>query len=759
MKNNSIGKIAIASEGRKKTLKNKSSDLHTTMDFGTVMCGKLQRVIPGTTIKVGTKERVLLTSLVAPCFGRMSLKAYHTFIPFSDLTRNYAPMMARQFVARSSGNASFIPSSIPSVPTDCLSAFVLFGSQMTIYRCFDADHFDLLQIPSNVPFNAPLSALPQGCQDCISDLGLAFGNSTVIGSTVMFLKPNLFVSTSSPHANLALSNPNFASLFDYQTQHPINPQNGESWQFGQVYVSLEGADYVIPVSVEVSQGVYHHYILAFRLSSFGRRLRKNLIGCGWQFNLDTDQPLSILPLIAYYKAYFDVFGLTLYNNWEQTRAYKIMQGCDLVLSVIIDPFGSGNQLLDTLFREFILYEFGNTFYTDEQDFVSSHTRNTAVSPQPSGLLGSVVADVTSSGTPNISVSQIGSGEPSDLTTRNGHAFVNDVFHGQLDSELLKRLYRSTNAQTIAGRRIAELLKAQGLGAYVDECKSNFIGSWSLDLNVYDLPSQSDTYQNVYDGKRLGEFGAFGKSSGEHPLVSYDSVEDGYFITLLVVVPKGGYAETFDPDMFCLTKYDQYNPIWDSLGYQYDRKMTTVQGSQPWKNQALNVGNLAQSFGLAPRDFFRKFGRNVINGDFSLRSTRTSYLPFCLEKVLDVGEHKIGDKVVDLQNNLTRIEVDPFGLNADNLPIAGDVWRYPTRYEWISRFNRIFYNDSSSVDQYSTFGVAFGSTGEYEYFSLRDDNFVCHIIFEIQVWDQMLPVQDSYETSDDENHADKMMSKA
>lgn len=753
MKNNTIGTVRIASSKRDNTYKNKSAALHTSMDFGSVMCGKLQRIHPNSSFDVTTRERVLLASLVRPTFGRIELKGYHYFCPFSDLTDNYAPMMAQQPVYR--GSNSFVPLNIPFIPLKDLSVFVLFGAQCTIYQEYQGSYAgqvydDLLKIPSNVTFNAAAGALPQDCQDALSDLGISTGTPPYMPNTTAYrLGVDLLLGSgySLNNTRFFVSNPTPASFFDFRSEHP------DESSFGSDYVSLSGADYIVPVDVGSKR-----YTLAFRLSSFGRRLRKNLIGCGWEFNLRSEKPFSILPLVAFFKTYFDVFGLTLYNNYESTYAYKIMRSADLVANPIITYASSTPYTRISFgdFTSFMMNEFGATYFTDEQDFVSSHTRSTAVSPSFQAFINSIDTDVDYTGANHARISDgsIQNPQPSLPGNPNGHAFINNIVHGQLDSELLMRLYRQTNVNTIAGRRIAELLRSQGFGSYVDECKSNFIGSFSLDLNVYDLPSQSDTYNAVDDsGKHLGEFGAFGRGSGSQDKVHFETSEDGYFITLLCVVPYGGYAEGVDQDALNIRKFEQYNLEYDSMGMEFNPKII-VHGSQPIATPlADNVGSLDDSFGLAPRDFKRKFGRSVLNGEFSLRSTRKSYDSFHLERLLDIGERDY--KVSQHSSTATRFDSIP-RFNPVDMPIAGDVWRYLTRYPWLSRFQRIFYNDVSGprVQLDVNFSVEM-----FEYFSLLNDDFVVHMIFDFPVYDDMLPVQDSFETTDDEHHANGQMSKA
>lgn len=750
MQNNVLGTIAVSNTKRPRAFFNKSADLHTTMDFGSVIPAKVQRVIPNSKIVMQSSERMLLAPLVRPTMGRLSLKGYHNFVSMSDIWPNYAAMMSQEPIYRN--GISFTPSILPNVSISELSLSVLFGARCTIYvwnGTSGSSFADLLDIDSSVSgFNPNVTStwsVPQA-GTAITDLMIdrSYNAYGLIGALRIPCHLLLGKNTASSFSYLPLSNSSLADLFNLDGNSDV--------------VTPDGADVAIPLSI----GSYY-YLLCFRLSSFGKRLRKILIGCGYELNFNMDSRVTILPLLAFYKSYFDVFGLTLYNNWESTAcsryitlATNISNSNDLNHNLFIS---NGGHTSSGCIRDFLFTELGFCIYTDEQDFVSSHIRSTAVSPNASGFINSINTDVdeTSSfpGRPHIDSNSVPFGQPPDLTSPNGHSYISDVLHGQLDSELLKRLYRWTNRNTIAGRRIAELLRAQGLGAYVDECKSNFIGSFELPIEIYDVPSQSDTFSDAggsAEGMRLGEYGARGIAQNQERPFEFETNEDGYWITLFTVVPKGGYSEAFDPTVFATDKWSQYNPEFDSLGYEADRK-ALVQGSQPFASDPGETSKLSDSFGYVPRYFSWKFGRNVINGDFSRRGSRSAYAPFMLERLIDVGDREVTD--VDQQSGATRYYLREL-FKPSSLPIAGDVWRYPTRYPWIGQFNRIFYYEGDK--QPATLELSNFVTS-FEFFSNQEDNFILHTIFNVREFAPMLPVEDSFETYDDDNAVNGSMGKA
>lgn len=750
MKNNAIGTVAVSNSKRPRARFNLSADLHTTMDFGSVIPGRVHLQIPNSKVVCSSKERLLCSPLLAPTMGRLGLKVYHNFVRMSDLTENFAPMLSQEAVSR--GLNQFVPLSVPCIDLASLSLFVLVGSLCKVYKSQSDDSRS--QSSASIPvYDGTSGSLDS--DDDLSNLGLfekrsfssyAFGNAFA-------LNPELIYGNTGHRHYIPLANPTNATFYSIDPSSQFALANANTFGYDLSDITLDSADYVIPLTVNSSS-----YYLAFRLSDYGKRLRKILIGCGYQVDFTSSESVSVLPLLAFYKSYFDVFGLTLYTNWEQSNAYRFLRSADLSAKPsLVDLWRTswGSTSMENYFYEFVRNELGFCLYTDEQDFVSAHTRSNAVSTRQDGLISQINTDIV--GTPNISLAS-SSVEAADLESPNGHAFINNVVHGQLDSELLKRLYRITNRNTVAGRRIAELLRAQGLGSYVDECKSDFIGSFDLPIEIFDGISQSDTYSSVSDsGAPLGERFGNGQASSagkdiERSFV-FECNEFGYWITLITVVPKGGYCESLDATLTAIDKYKMYNPEFDSLGMEFDPK-SLVHGSLPFADFTASSGRLGDSFGLVPRYFRWKFGRNVANGDFTRRSVRDSFAAYYLDKSIDVGQRN--SFLVD-ESSTSKVYAVHKLFKPVDLPIAGNVWRYPTRYPWIGRFDRIFNRIFSTHEKYVNVGDSYLSA--YEFFGSSDDNFILHMIYDVQYFAPMLPVEDSFETYDDANKVNSSMSKA
>lgn len=767
MKTASIGTVDLKSAELPRSRFDWKSTLHSTLQFGEVVPAYCQYMDAGDKLQVRSSERVLAAPLLAPVFGKATLKAVHQFVPLSDLTANHAPMMAQQGVARGAGTV-INPTYDFCMTLRDLSFICLWGSKLTLYA---SGKYSGLNPQGEDPdvvgatlfeydgSDGSLSSSDPG-YSCLNDAGILefsfsrFGltNSARINVARLLNDRN----NVNLYRDIPLSNPSPGSFFNVLPSSTYYELYSE--QFDLDTVPLDKADALIPL-FWVESNEEHLYYYAFRLSSFGKRLKKWLNVQGYELNFNTDVLVNVYPLLAGYKAYFDLYQPQLYTNWEQTYASRLLKYLDLQPNPIITdfwkyPYASWPTQIELL-QNFFVYELGATFFTEEQNFASSHIRNSAVSPSPEGLRLSIDTDV--SGTnyyrPQFTNTDVSSSEPSDLTSPNGHAYINNVYHGQLDSELLMKLYRWTNRNTIAGRRIAEILRAQGLGKYVDDCKNTFIGAFSVPLNVYDMLSSADTYSKAADsGAPLGERAGNGQAESQERLFEYEASEPGYWITLVSIVPEGGFAESLAPHVLAVKKFDYHHADFDSVGYEFDPKLL-VQGSQPVADFVSSSGSLADSFGQVPRYFRWKFPRNVMTGDFTLRSARDSVAPYSLEKYVDVGNrvsHKISGASTREVWSMAKL------FKPADMPIAGNVWRYPTRYPFIGQFNRIFNYSTGTYERwYRNVGT---SQSEYEFFGWMADNFIFHMYFDAVNWQKKLPVSKSFET-DEDGKFDSSMGKA
>lgn len=759
MNNQQLTSIAISKAGRKRERFNMSHDVNTTAEFGAIQPLMCRCIVPNSKSVVDTRSLTRLAPMVAPAFGRVKLKIWHEFVSCSDVCRSFDSIMSQQPVYKAGVNRNEVSDTIPYMNLRRLSSLVLTGARMTIY--YGVDNY------ANVPsyklksakatngvindtkfVSAYLKAssalgLETATQDSISENNLniqhwRFGSGT-LGASVNASSFKIPLSNS-----IGSGSQHIACDFAYNYDSNGNPLNQP--------VSLASAD----LCYEVVDG-NDRFVYAFRLSDFGKRLRKILIGCGYQIDLKSDTRVSLLPLFAFYKAYWNLFGLTQWQNWETTNLKALIDYLfnwsmsDLATQMTVTNYGPP---LQALFGKFI-NDLGQCFYNDSADFVSAHLPSTAVSPTtPSNF---EFVDVIA-GQDNVNeVNSQGTADGVPASAVNGHSFINTLEHGYLDEEYLKKLYRWTNRNTIVGRKIREVMRSQGLGKYMDSQRTDFIGYTDDIITISDVVSTADTDFGNGSGKLLGEYGGRGLGFTESKKFVYENEEFGYWITLCAIVPESGYMQQLDKSVCAVTKFQFPNPDFDSMGFEANKKQL-VQGSSDWT--ATTDGSLDATFGYAPRYFAWKFANNVNNGDVTLRSERDTYLPYTLDKFIPVN-----DRVCTSTSSSDESEtLVSRGIDAQSLPDALfiNLYRSIGKYAWFGNYNRIFANNTDLENAKDSFVEWSGDTWSislFPYFVRTSENFLIHNILNYQMFAPMLSVEDSFETHDEDEKPDMSVKKA
>ena len=177
--------------------------------------------------------------------------------------------------------------------------------------------------------------------------------------------------------------------------------------------------------------------------------------------------------MAYYKAYYDYFGLTRDIQFEQTNCFKVI---GLVWEYVTNFYqldGSVSESNLTLFINF-LRDFVNLYYTDASSYIAAHRSkpmNGAASRMPAvnTSLYSLV-NYASNDTPryikpnNFGVPHVDADPP--LTT-------------WLSIDLLRRLSRFVSKDSVIGRRLSDWVKVHyGSDVSFDLFKDSFnISEW------------------------------------------------------------------------------------------------------------------------------------------------------------------------------------------------------------------------------------------------------------------------------------------
>lgn len=796
MKNNILDKIKMQTAKLPVARFNMSNDVSYTTQFGVVNLTHCRYMHAGTKKVVNDERLHYLAPLVVPTFSRLKEKLYHHFVALTDLLpkSGLSRLVQEPFAAPSRGAVIKTPY-FPRCDLGLLSCFALTGSRLTIWygdKYSSASAQSGLTEPADDIYYTPVAKALMTSPNNNTEMYAAlldynnkfFANNGTVGTTYTVLSKTSNNETASwanaagnafgcePIPDTLLLNPlalfglpalpvgKFLIPLGQQTFDSIAVDSSHDGSVASAvgedptYYNMESSDVVIPFTFDYQySGSWRRrrIYLCFHLSDYGKRFKSFLEGAGYQLVFSGYHEVSLLPLFAAYKAYYDLFAINLYENFENSDLGYVLNCIDS------GAFSTSNELMHTDFSTCgsvgatarLIAKFGDMFYTEEVDYISSHTSNNAVS---NGLNPNIIhCDIDNTGAHISSPDSTGAGSTTSMQSNpnNGHSFIDNVVHGQLDSEFLMKAYRWVNRNTIAGQRIAELLRAQGLGDYVDTCKSNFIGYDETPLIINDVISSSDTYQAASgDGAQLGQRGAKGIGYNDGKKVfEFEANEIGFWITLSVIVPSAGYCQGIDPVNAGLTHKDKfYQPDFDALGMQ-ETPMSAIVTS----TKALLVNDNpsgGQGFGFTPQESHFKVARNKLLGLFSCPSEQDNYLPYVLDRIIPLNKLRqlapasTGTSAGGAEIPSCRV-INP--LNIQKVPTAGVAWRYIGKYLYLENFNRMFSYKGVSANALNVFSIGYN----WSELVIRDaDNFIIHMIDNDQTYAHMKPIEESYETDDD-----------
>lgn len=748
--NNVASKRTVEVAGRK----HEKFDLHhtvcTTMPFG--FCQPIHhfKMIPNSKHTVSIKSLIRATPMVAPTSsGRVTLKLWNKFVGMSDLFRNHASFLTNQPVAVPSGLK--IMNKLPSIKHRHLSMLVLTGCKFSVYQRVSGGSgvfSEIWGLPKTQSEANALYSIISGVVSSpflqASNAGTDFANryADFVATGNYAFKANLF-NTGFQSVNLPTANKN--SIVDSAFNYSLGANN---------YVDIGNCDYVFERDYTTG-GTTYKLGFAVNLSDYGKRLQSILVGLGYGVDFNSDRDIDLSRLFAYYKAYWDTFGLCEYMNWESTNVSLFCRKYENGDNGFANLTMYGGTLNDLFVK--CVNDICATYVTDQVDYITAHRKSDAVGVSDLGFLSNIVVAGANSGQAYGAFGQDSNpeNEPANVKTTTNTIFINQVTHTQVDADLLKVLAKSINLQTVAGRRLVELLRAAGQGAYIDNMHSSFIGMTEVDMDVSDINATADGTNSVTGNNSvLGE--VVGKGIGFNPKWSKDSFtyetdEFGYWITLCAAVPDSGYCQGVDLTIYDVDRFGQYRADFDGLGYEISPTSVLVSGAD-WSIDGDNGSDAP--FGVIPRFTRYKFGQNVLNGDFRRRSRRSAFLPFTLDKFIQVN-----DAVV------TKVETSASAYDAfyirktsrtTQLPIAGNAWRYINRYPWLCNFERIFtyYNPERTIDYNSLSDLS-----RYFYCAQTEDNIMYFGLVNDDAWAPMLPVADSFGTTEDNDGKGTAMSQA
>lgn len=767
-----------------------SLDSSTTSNFGEVQPIFATEVPPNSHIDLNIRDAVRFAPLSFPTFGKAFLKTYAFAHSLKDLYPPFDDFLARTPYTAVNGNV-YTPTEIPSVPAYLLWLAVLSNCTFTFY----STAFNLISDykGSEGTFtDIPLSYVP------INDIhysdgstSISLSDDTVSASLPLFLL-NILKGSTSPilkdysdrldHVDSFISylmNPHSRDkiFFDsrgtnigcvYKPAAPDESYNPDAFDI----VSPQSADYLFPINSDMvdylvwtssggssvtpgtvpknSRLVFKRkgetgsgdIFVAIRLNDSGKFLRKIFMGLGLQI-APTNTPISLLPIYAYFKSYFEEFAPKRFVKFEQTFFARFMNtlvntglsAIDLITSLDNDSYTDSlgfNNLIDDLL---------SCYYTKDTDYYSA---------QIIGLIndyGSVVGqqymgeyynsnDVSDSSYGISTIhSAINGGDGVQANVYLSGEQGSAILHTQAQQNILSRLTQLLNRRSVLGGKIASFLSSTfGISTSAIENYNGFIGSSSLDVNFSDVFSTAETAEGSL-GEYAGKALAFG--DGDH--FSFETKIHTLVIGLSVLIPRTQYVQGIQPFHTHITPDSFYNPMFDGLTLLPTRKSSLYCG-----DGFFAFDDSAKSFGNLPiYSEYKTKTCGILNGDLSLKSTRGSYDSFTLDEIISpISSYSVNPD--DSQcGSFQILQFNPKYM------VAGTMWRYLGRWLWLGRFDRIFVNNRLNYNDF------FSTLDNFQVVNLRssrnlvrtDDNLIVHHVIDLKLNSAMVPLAGSFMTDD------------
>lgn len=680
----SFKSVLLGTSANKNYTHNMSFDNNTTMDFGFLQPLLSQYMLPKSTISVNSKQLVRLAPMPTPSFARMYLQNYARFVKMTDVVPYYESLLSGISFTTPSG-VSVKPTQVPVTTNSFLMWNVLYLSACSVFK----------KVPRT------------------SDSSEEWTLRIVTG------KDDVGVFSNYLNIHFGFSSPILSNFYlDFITDN-VN-----------VVKPLQ-ADYIVKLTGDDGET----YLYCFLFSSRAKRLRKQLIGLGYSLNGEDNKPVSIAPILAYYKAYYDYFGLTRDIQFEQTNCFKI-------IGFVWEYNVRFYQLQDGLDNSFMLIfvsflrDFTNLYYTDASSYIAAH-RSTPMNgaaqrlPAVNTSLYSLV-DYASHNTP-------GYIKPNNFGVPNN--IGNPPLSTWLSIDLLRRLSRFVSKDSVIGKRLSDWVKVHyGSDVSFDLFKDSFnISEWRTPIDIDDVFSTSETANvgNKGKGDFLGAYAGKGIGFGKGGF-TFKAPTHGFVFVMSCIVPITNIFQGNDPTLYAIDNDTIPHPEFDALGYEFTPKGVFLSDNFLFSSE--DLGLTKKGFGWVPRYTGFKVKKNIVNGDMYCGYFKRDLLPYFNDRLI-LSHSGNYEEIKDEQGNVKDNFL--FSIVRNDVPSASTSWQQICKYGFLSNYNRLFYNVKSDYDlPFNRFDVF--SNSDFGIF----DNFICQTVFDVKVKNWLKPVQNSYDTVDE-----------
>lgn len=431
-----------------------------------------------------------------------------------------------------------------------------------------------------------------------------------------------------------------------------------------------------------------------KLNQDGRYWFSVLLGLGYSLDPNDDKPVSILPLWAFVKAYYDVYYNKRYNPWHSSYIYDQ-----------INSFYNGN---------FVKKAFGSKFYDLVSGDVLPRLFDTAYNFYCFAPLDNSPLNVATSTPFNVSLNntapEVPSGDiSSSLNDGPNYEGPGDSVVTAVGIGVLQKFWDFVSRSSVVGQNVKDWFRVHfGVNPTEDMFEHAVLFAQKPNMVNVNVVVASADGTSGDSHSRLGDLAgsAFASDQGS---VSFEVPTFGFIFCFSGLIPLSRVSGGTQPELYNTTLFDMPFPDFDGLGYETINNSSLSVSGDGQNFTGIGKQIPTGGFGFLPRLSSYKFCNNFRSGGFAIPSIRDSYLSYCEDTIID-------NRFNDLSPAAT-----PSNLKLN----------YPWRYD-LSNFlsyNRIFYNQAVTDNNTKLVFV--------------DDNFMSQSTFDITVSSYLKPLSDSY----------------
>lgn len=615
-----IPKISIGRDGKRNSF-DLSCMTHTTSEIGYVQPTFGRTIIPDSKIRISTRTGSRLSPLYVPTMGKIDIRHYHCFVPYSTLWTPFDSFITKQNYTLLDGT-TYQPNKCPWFKVGNIIR-KLTSFSVSFESGYDP-HVDITAflIGDNGPLNASqIEALNSGqySDDVVKNCELGILPKYVISS-------DGFVFETVYGTELVADKWFFFPLY----QGGKDMSKALQLKSEKAFPSNTNFDFSDITYYEDSNNVEHPLTICYNFNGALKRLRTIFMGLGYSFNPYDDQKVTPFKALAFFKAYYALFGVNREKNFYNTYCYKLVKALSETTDLDLDD-AVNSIIVAALWINFVRLELSNCTYTCPVDYFSAADTVTA---RGASSQTSISSELRAG---NGFSFNMGATTLADATvTTTGGGVENPSQGNPLAQQIASRLLRFVNKNSVIGRKISDILRVRyGVSDLHNQTHESIIrvGASSTDIEIAAIYNNTDT-EDLPLGAYAGA-GMSSKSSANSKSFTFETSEFGCLLTLTAVVPKMGYWQgMLRENSDGVNDYTEfYQPEFDALGWQSVRYNELVADKQTKNHFEDNpvVGTDLGIWGYLPRMSHLKTSFNRCLGDISIPHMQDSMLPYTLDR--------------------------------------------------------------------------------------------------------------------------------